>query len=87
MALAPVEILFSFVSGYLSSSRPFLFSFRLHILCGALSTYTVLVLFEFFPSDIGEVESTKTIMHVTIVALLTTLAHSCLDTGQFSLIF
>lgn len=45
------------------------------------------MLYGFFPSEQTEVESTKTIVHVIAIALLTTLAHSCLDTSSFSVIF
>jgi hypothetical protein len=51
VVLAPVEIMFSFVSGYMSSTKPFAFCYWINLLCGLLSTYTILVLFAFFPSE------------------------------------
>jgi hypothetical protein len=51
------------------------------------STYTILVLFGFFPSDPALIESPWTIAHVIVVALLSTLAGSCLDTANFSVMF
>ena len=82
-----MEIVFSFVSGYLSSAKPFSFGYNMHIICSLLSTYTILILFGFFPTDKADIESTWTIVHVCGLSLLQTLAHSCLDTGNFSAIF
>jgi hypothetical protein len=85
--LAPVEIVFSFVSGYLSQAKPFAFGYKMHIICSLLSTYTILILFGLFPKEKEDIESTWTIVHVCGLSLLSTLAHSCLDTGSFSVIF
>ena len=85
--LAPVEIVLSLVSGYLSSTKPFAFSYKIHILCSLISTYTILILFGFFPKEKEEIESTWTIVHVCGLNLVSSLFNSCLDTGSFSIIF
>ena len=37
--MAPVEILFSVLSGYLSSTKPFAFVYKMQIVCAFLVSY------------------------------------------------
>lgn len=49
------------------------------------STYTILILFGFFPTE--SAPSYATIAHVIILSIISTIASSCLDTANFSVIF
>ena len=67
----PLNIMFAFVSGYLSSSQPFVYqSYNLLALI-LLSTYSILVLLGTFPA--ADEISQGTYIHVTLVLFLTDL--------------
>ncbi|TNV84327.1 hypothetical protein FGO68_gene12155 [Halteria grandinella] len=87
VALAPVEILSSFISGYLSSAKPFRYCYTFYLICATISTYTILILFGFFAVTESGETSYSTIAHVIVLSIISTISSSCLDTANFSVIF
>lgn len=45
------------------------------------------MLYGFFPTEVSQVESYWTITHVIVLSIISTIAGSCLDTGNFSVVF